>query len=60
MTKPPEGTVRLTLNINQSLHHQFKVVCVHAGQPMTDVILDLIKAYVKHPPATSPRKAAKK
>lgn len=61
MTMPPEGTVRLNLNIDKSLHHQFKVACVLTGERMTDVVLKLIQTYVdKHPSSASPRKATKK
>ncbi len=59
MTMPPEGTVRLNLNIDKSLHNRFKIACVVNGQRMTEVVLELIEAYVKQHPVP-PRKAAKK
>ena len=61
MTDQPEGTVRLNINMEQSLHRRFKALCASTGQRMTDVTLELIKAYIKDPPAApSTRKAAKK
>ncbi len=61
MTMPPEGTVRMNLHVDKSLHHQFKVACLLNGERMTDVVLKLIQAYVdKHPSSASLRKATKK
>ena len=61
MTDLPEGTVRLNINIQESLHRRFKAACALTGQRMTDVVLELIRAYVKEQPsAPSPRKAATK
>lgn len=60
MTMPPEGTVRLNLHIDKSLHHQFKVACVLNGERMTDVVLELIQTFVDQHPAPTPPKARKK
>ena len=61
MTDLPEGTVRLNINIDRSLHQQFKVACAITGERMTDVLLNCVRSYVKeHPSAPSPKKAAKK
>jgi hypothetical protein len=61
MTDLPEGTVRLNINIEQSLHRRFKAVCAITGERMTDVVLRLIQDFVdKHSSPASPRKATKK
>ncbi|MGO8796698.1 MAG: plasmid partition protein ParG [Candidatus Sulfotelmatobacter sp.] len=61
MPMPPEGTVRLNINIDKSLHQRFKVACILNGERMTDVMLDLIQAYVeKHPSSSSSPKTGKK
>ncbi|HXP45093.1 MAG TPA: plasmid partition protein ParG [Candidatus Acidoferrales bacterium] len=61
MTDLPEGTVRLNINMEQSLHRRFKAVCAISGQRMTDVMLRLIEIYIdEHSSASSPKKVKKK
>jgi hypothetical protein len=59
MTMPPEGKIRMNLNIDEKLHYQFKLACAMGGERMTDVVMELIQSYVKDHPVPAPRKAKK-
>lgn len=60
MAKPgqvPEGYTRLTFNLEKDLHKELKKAVVDDGKSMTDVLVDLIQAYVaKHQPSSSRKK----
>ena len=40
---PPEGDVRLSLNIRKEIHQKLKVASVMVSKPMGDLIEQLIK-----------------
>ena len=61
MTEPPQGTVRLNINVNEKLHSSFKAVAALEGKRMTDLLLEFIEEYVReHMPSGFPRKSGKR
>jgi hypothetical protein len=42
-----EAVVRINANIPKSLHHQFKLKCIHEQRDMTQVLTELISRYVE-------------
>jgi len=53
---PPKGAVRMNLNVNEDLHHAFKMAVTSERKNMTDVLIELMQRYV----AEHERPAAKK
>lgn len=43
---PPKGSVRMNLNVDEELHHAFKVAVVNERKNMTDVLIELMRRYV--------------
>ena len=57
---PPKGAVRMNLNVDEELHHAFKVAVVSERKNMTDVLIELMHRYVaEHKRAAAPKKKAK-
>jgi hypothetical protein len=61
MTVPPQGTVRLNINVDEKLHSSFKAIAALEGKRMTDLLLAFIEEYVrKHMPSGLPQKGRHK
>ncbi len=61
MTVPPQGSVRLNINVEEKLHSAFKAVAALEGKRMTDVLLEFIERYVReHMPSGLPQKGRRK
>ena len=43
----PKGVKRMNVNIEESLHTQFKAATAAKGVNMTDIILEFIEDYVR-------------
>lgn len=61
MTELPKGTVRLNINIDETLHTAFKAAAALERKRMTDLIVDFIERFVReHSVAKTPRKGKAK
>lgn len=61
MTIPPQGNVRLNVNIDEKLHSAFKAAAALEGKRMTDLLIEFVERYVReHMPSGLPRKGRKK
>jgi hypothetical protein len=56
MTKPTEGTIRLNVNVEESVHSAFKAACALQGKRMTELLIKFMKQYVQEHPLSGPRK----
>lgn len=61
MTVPPQGSVRLNINVDEKLHSAFKAAAALDGKRMTDLLIEFVEEYVReHMPSQVPRKGRKK
>lgn len=44
--KPPEGSVRMNVNLPRSLHRKLKIQSVQEERTITDIVVDLISTYL--------------
>jgi ParG len=57
---PPKGSVRMNLNVDENLHHAFKVAVTDERKSMTNVLIELMQRYVaEHERPAAPKKKAK-
>lgn len=60
MTQPPEETIRLNVNVQQSVHSAFKAACALQGKRMTDLLIEFMIQYVQEHPLSGSRKGERK
>jgi len=61
MTQPPDGTVRMNLNVEEKLHAAFKAAAALEGKRMSDVLIEFMEKFVQERlPSKFSRKAGKK
>ncbi len=43
---PPKGSVRMNMNVDGTLHYEFRLAAASEGKRMTDVLIEFMRRYV--------------
>ncbi|HEX7409540.1 MAG TPA: ribbon-helix-helix protein, CopG family [Candidatus Binatia bacterium] len=52
----PEGYTRLTFNLDKKLHKKLKQMALDEDKNMSDILVELIEAYLQHRPPSLHKK----